>query len=553
MKSPAIILPLVFLLAACNLAEKTPQIESISIDPTELNLTEGDTGWFYVYVKPDKAAGTDLIYESSNPEVAEVSPEGNIYARKAGTAIVTVFSPDKSCKAECRVNVAPKVVQVGFISLNQRDLDLQGGETFQLEVTFNPPDATDQRVIWESDYPEVATVSESGLVTAHKSGYTLIVVRSESSDALDACHVRVTVPVTGIQLDNDYIQLNKGEYATIKASLLPEGANYQQVEWVSSNPDIVSVSNYGTIRALAAGRATITAYIGEITADCVVEVIVPVTEIVVDPAEVTLYEGETITLHATVYPEDATYDRISWRTLNIEIAGVDENGRVYAFHEGSTGIVAETGGKWKTCIVTVKEYIPEPDIVDLGLSVKWASCNMGASVPEEYGYYYSWGETRPKDTYSWSTYSLCRDGLWTSLTRYNWDRMAGYNFYVDYKNSLDSSDDAANVKLGRFWHMPLLSEFYELMTKCTWQTGWLNGVAGQIVTGPNGNTIFLPYNGLYTGNSRLHAGIHGYYWANGLNTHICWEASQLWITEDGIEDWFYGDRYLGYAIRPVWR
>lgn len=126
------------------------------------------------------------------------------------------------------------------------------------------------------------------------------------------------------------------------------------------------------------------------------------------------------------------------------------------------------------------------EAVDLGLSVKWATCNVGADSPEEYGDYYAWGETEVKSEYSWETYKWSNDSA-DSFTKY---------CQADNKIILDSEDDVAHVKWGGNWRMPTMDEVNELCDKCTWEWTTVNGVAGQLVTGPNGNSIFLPAAGL---------------------------------------------------------
>ena len=130
------------------------------------------------------------------------------------------------------------------------------------------------------------------------------------------------------------------------------------------------------------------------------------------------------------------------------------------------------------------------EYVELGLpsGIKWATCNIGATKPEEYGGYYAWGETEEKSYYDWDTYKWC-NGTYNSLTKYCTDSGSGR---VDNKTVLDPEDDVAHIKWGGSWRMPTRDEIKELNDNCTWQWTTLNGVNGYRVTGPNGNSIFLP-------------------------------------------------------------
>lgn len=165
-------------------------------------------------------------------------------------------------------------------------------------------------------------------------------------------------------------------------------------------------------------------------------------------------------------------------------------------------------GEYKT--FTTKKLI-QSGAVNLGLSVKWAACNVGASSPEEYGGYYAWGETEEKSDYSWDTYKWC-NGSWDSMTKYCTD---SYCRTVDNKTVLDPEDDVAHVKLGGSWRMPTLDEIEELCNECTWTSTTYNGVKGQLVTGPNGNSIFLPAAGYCRNTDFEYRGLEGGYSSAG--------------------------------------
>ncbi|MBR2155289.1 MAG: hypothetical protein IJ901_11875 [Bacteroidaceae bacterium] len=152
------------------------------------------------------------------------------------------------------------------------------------------------------------------------------------------------------------------------------------------------------------------------------------------------------------------------------------------------------------------------EAVDLGLSVKWATMNVGANSPEEYGDYFAWGETSPKDTYSWETYKWCKGSQYT-LTKYCSNSSYGT---VDNKTVLDPEDDAAQANWGGTWRMPTDEEYEELVDNCTWIWTTLNGVNGYNVTGSNGNSIFLPAAGKRSYDSLSTDGSRGNYWSSSL-------------------------------------
>ena len=191
--------------------------------------------------------------------------------------------------------------------------------------------------------------------------------------------------------------------------------------------------------------------------------------------------------------------------------------------------------------------------VDLGLpsGIKWAVCNVGAEYPWEYGGYYAWGETEEKDDYSWSTYKWC-NGISSTMTKYCTDSSYVFSTF-DNKTVLDPEDDVAHVKWGGSWRMPTTEEQQELLSSCTWTWTTQNGVDGNRVTGPNGNSIFLPAAGYrydrYDTNLS-YSGSTGYYWSGSLLKSYSCNACYLY-SRSGYSRWEYNVRHLGYSVRPV--
>ena len=184
--------------------------------------------------------------------------------------------------------------------------------------------------------------------------------------------------------------------------------------------------------------------------------------------------------------------------------------------------------------------------VDLGLpsGIKWATCNVGANSPEEYGGYYAWGETEEKSNYEWSTYRWC-NGSENTMTKYC---TRSYDGTVDNKTVLDPEDDVAHVKWGGSWRMPTRAELDELRHECTWQWTTQNGVNGYRVTGPNGNSIFLPAAGFRKGTVVSSVGF-GNYWSSSLSDNSYYVYG-LFLS-DCRHEWDSYYRYNGHSVRPV--
>jgi hypothetical protein len=191
------------------------------------------------------------------------------------------------------------------------------------------------------------------------------------------------------------------------------------------------------------------------------------------------------------------------------------------------------------------------EYVDLGLSVKWATCNVGATKPEEYGDYFAWGETQPKSTYNLSNYKYYNYSS-SSLTKYCTNSSYGT---VDNKTQLELSDDAARANWGGSWRVPTKEEQKELLEKCTWTWTTQNGVYGYKVTskksGYTNKSIFLPAAGCRSGSSLSEAGYGGYAWSSSLHTDNSGCASMLHFYSSG-DVWRSGySRYCGFSVRPV--
>ena len=226
---------------------------------------------------------------------------------------------------------------------------------------------------------------------------------------------------------------------------------------------------------------------------------------------------------------------------------VDQNGQV-GISDVTCLIDYLLTGTWPDEPVSPDEH----EYVDLGLpsGTLWATCNVGANVPEEYGYYLAWGETEPKDYYDWSNYKWC-NGDMSTLTKYCNDSTYGYNGFVDNKDELDPEDDAAYVNWGPSWRMPTLNQIQELCQNCTWLWTQVNGVNGRLLTGPNGNTLFLPATGHCSSNGDIIlGGSWGGIWSRTQGTNPP-NAFQPIFSSD-YYDWFaYSGRCYGYPVRAV--
>lgn len=189
--------------------------------------------------------------------------------------------------------------------------------------------------------------------------------------------------------------------------------------------------------------------------------------------------------------------------------------------------------------VDFSEKAPDPTVsagavVDLGLSVYWCSCNVGAESPEEYGDYFAWGETKPKSSYTDSNYSY-----------YDSDKAT----YIDIGGNIAGTEyDAATVNLGNDWRMPTNDEVNELISNCSFEWTQINDHNGFVVTGPNGNTIFLPAAGF---NGTLEVGKYTLYSTSNPGFDNTRQSSLHSYTTTPPTLYSYEHKYMGFSIRPV--
>lgn len=217
---------------------------------------------------------------------------------------------------------------------------------------------------------------------------------------------------------------------------------------------------------------------------------------------------------------------------------------------GATLLQAQSITVHQTC--RQNGQVVKVQAVDLGLSVKWANMNVGATTPEGYGDYFAWGETAAKATYDWSTYFDTNDGG-STFTKYN---------SKDGKTILDPKDDAAHVNWGGSWRMPTMAEWLELYENCTWTWTTQNGINGYKVTsnkaGYTNKFIFLPAAGYRNKGGLYDVGSYGGYWSSSLYSYSLY-AWFLDFDSDGLDlyddyDEYYDNhyyRYSGLSVRPV--
>lgn len=563
-------------------------VSSVSLDKTELTLEPDSTAILIATVMPDNATDKSVTWSSSDTEVATVSGSGVVAAVKPGNATVTVKTNDGGKTASCTVIVISSLSPLAIP--DAVDLGLSSGLKW---ASFNMGASSPEEYGYYYAWGEVEPKSEYSWSTCSwydgsDNSITKYNADIRCGEVDDRTVLEPGDDVASVKLGGSWrmptitewtelytectwtwIALNGicGRMATgpngncifLPAAGYRDGTSSSYVDtqgwyWSSS---LCTTWAYRALRFCFNSYSFAWGEFDRYFGNCVRPVygpVVPVSIISLDITSLFMMEGETQTLTATILPPNASNQAYSWSSSDTEVAAVSNSGVVTAKKAGSAGITARTydGGKTAICRVTVTAASSAQEAVDLGLpsGIKWASCNLGASKPEGWGLHFAWGETETKADYSWSTYKWC-DGSGSTLTKYNSNSSGGA---VDNKTVLEPEDDVAHVKLGGNWRMPTDADWTELRTVCTWTWATLNDMNGMKITGPNGNSIFLPSAGFRDGIKHNNARVDGWYWSSSLYTdnqymqHLAWCVTNYYPDGSNRIPYF---RYLGFSVRPV--
>ncbi len=376
---------------------------------------------------------------------------------------------------------------------------------------------------------------------------------------------------TEITFDQTSLAINSGTTAQLTATTSPESA-FGSITWTSSDDNVATVDQKGLVTGVSGGTCTITATASgsQQAATCSVTVTQMVNNIKLSQVKTYLVIDTYVYLTATVQPENAVNKDVVWSSSDEDIASVTRAGKVSGNEYGTAIITCEAAdgsGVLAVCEVIVSNTIDYPQYVDLGLpsGTLWASCNIGANSPEEYGDYYAWGETNTKmqytdKNYSWWIYSSSGTGYSSYKFKkyYTGAELVGQytnvSGTIDLKTELELIDDAAYVNCGSGWRIPSQEQFAELINSRYTTTEWttLNDVSGyKITSNSNGNYIFLPLAGFLSGALENDVN-YGRYWSRTLNPFSPTEVVILNLDSSDIgTSGNGGHRSWGLSVRPV--
>ena len=283
------------------------------------------------------------------------------------------------CFNGCLKYEMPTTIELNVTTLT---MEVDNSETLIAEV--KAPSTLNVTLTWSSGDESVASVNTNGKVTAKAEGRTTITATT-SNGVKASCELIVVpegtiIPVLSISLNKESISIKSGASETLSVTILPSDATIKTVVWSSNNNDIATVDKFGKVTAKADGVTTITAISHNTKiATCIVTVgepAVPVTSVTLNKETLTIKEGESETLLATIAPSNATIKDITWTSSNTTIATVDATGKVTAKVKGNTTITATShNSKTATCAVTVE--VPEIPATGVVLSESARSMYSG--------------------------------------------------------------------------------------------------------------------------------------------------------------------------------
>lgn len=346
--------------ATCTVTVTQP-VKGVTVSPASVVIQKGNVQKLTASVVPANATNQELVYKSSNETVAIVSKDGIITGLNEGWATITVCSDEnQAIYGTCTVKVGLPVY-VTKITLDTTNVTMWAGATRQLGVSIEPANADIKTVTYGSSNPDVATVSNTGLITAKKKGTTTITVTAADGSGKSAsCAVIVKQPVTGIQITPNGYTLVKGDVKDLKANVSPADADNPDVIWTSSNTNIAAVSSKGQVTAVNEGSCVITATCKDnasISASCTIVVGTPVTSVALAPNRASMNTGETILITASVLPTNASNKGIIWSWKSEDGASIIlTNGAVKAMKAGTvtvTAKAADNSGKEAYCTITI--------------------------------------------------------------------------------------------------------------------------------------------------------------------------------------------------------
>lgn len=332
-------------------------VKNLELDYHDIEMYTGETRRLSYVLSPSNIDNPNVIWTSFDTSVVTVDDSGMVTAKGPGSTQIMIMSESNGSYFDiCNVVVKQKATSV---KMNYKELTMDRGEYFDMEVTITPINSTEASLIWESLNPKVATVSSTGRITARAEGTAIIAVRTQSG-VTSYCTVTVLEPVISLELDPTDLIIDVGEIFRIDPIFKPVAPTIQDVKWTSYNDDVATVNALGEVEGISRGSTIVTCETvdGGFRAFCLIQVMDPAMIVTVTPDNYRLGYGKSIVLEATVTNHGEVVENmpIYWESSDESICTVDQNGKVTGVNYGYATIRAEVDdeyGAYATCEIRV--------------------------------------------------------------------------------------------------------------------------------------------------------------------------------------------------------
>lgn len=323
--------------AFCNVTV-LKAVSGVSLDIDAKEMYVGENYRLTYLVTPSDASTPQVTWTSTNTSVVQVDGTGMLTAKGVGQAEIIIKTVDGSYMDLCTIVVKQKPTNV---KLSLTNLTMNAGEYFYLDAVLTPANSTKEGLVWECVDTNIATVSESGRVTAKNAGQTIVMVKTENG-ATAYCKLTVLEAVTGLKLEPNKATLDVGERLKLTPVFVPETASNTEVTWSSSDDAIASVDKNGEITAKQGGVVVIQCQSddGGYNAVCVLTVVEEITELKITPEQYKLGLGKTFQLKVEIANSTASSQEIEWYSSDESVVEVDKNGRIRGMSLGYATITA---------------------------------------------------------------------------------------------------------------------------------------------------------------------------------------------------------------------
>ena len=345
-------------------------VTGIKLDTLKKTVEPGESFDLNYTIKPSNPTNPNVKWSTSNKKVATVTQDGEVRAVGKGEAKITVTTVDGGFTSVCTVKV---VIRVTGVSLNRDEITLTPGKEAVLKAKVRPSGASDKSVTWRSSNSKVASVNSKGVVTAKKAGEAEITVKTKDGSFRDSCTVYVEVYPTSLRLKKDSYTVKTEKSVRIGYTILPADATEKSLTWRSSNRKIATVNSKGVVTGVKGGKVTITAKtVNGIKASCTVTVVQAPSKVSLSASSLSVYEGTSRTLKATVLPKSALNKAVKWSSSNTRVATVSKDGVVKAVSVGTATITAKAvdGGKKAVCTVNVLRHTKSVELNVSAINLK---------------------------------------------------------------------------------------------------------------------------------------------------------------------------------------